>query len=31
MQTLLLYFVAMFQMDWVIKTMERSRKQHLDG
>mmetsp|Transcript_14064 Transcript_14064/g.38013 ORF Transcript_14064/g.38013 Transcript_14064/m.38013 type:complete len:406 (+) Transcript_14064:117-1334(+) len=31
LKTLLLYFVAMFQMDWVIKTMERSRKQHLEG
>lgn len=30
LQTLLLYFTAMFQMEWVAKSMERSRK-HLEG
>jgi len=31
LQTLMLYFTAMFQLEWVIKTMERARKQHLEG
>ena len=31
LQTLILYFTAMFQLDWVIKMMEKSRKQHVEG
>lgn len=31
LQTVLLYFTAMFQLDWVVKAMERARKQHLEG
>lgn len=30
-QTCLLYFTALFQLEWVVKTMERSRKQHTEG
>lgn len=31
LQTCLLYFNTMFQTEWIIRTMERSRKQHLEG
>jgi len=31
LQTCLLYFTAMFQLEWVIGAMDRARKQHLEG
>jgi len=31
LQTCLLYFTTVFQHEWVVKAMERSRKQHLEG
>jgi len=31
LHTILLYFTATFQHDWIDRTMERSRKQRLEG
>lgn len=31
LQTILLYFTTTFQAEWVVKTMEKSRKQNLEG
>uniref|UniRef100_A0A7R9YXI8 Uncharacterized protein n=1 Tax=Chlamydomonas euryale TaxID=1486919 RepID=A0A7R9YXI8_9CHLO len=31
LQTFLLYFAAIFQTEWVVQTMEKARRMHLDG
>ena len=30
-QTLLLYFTARFQHEWIVRTMDKARKTHMDG
>ena len=31
LQTLMLYFTAIFQLDWVAKSTDKAKKTHLEG